>query len=198
MSAKESTPKLLPRKFPLTPDQVEGPYFIANAKIQSKLFPKGVAGEEIQISGTVLSQDGSVIADASVSIWVADPDGNYDNQAEDGSAKPIAVKDQRYRGRIITDKSGAFAFNILRPGNYFDSGWNLWRPAHIHVRVDASGYGSLTTQLYFEDDAQNTHDIPGDDFFLPELVVALNPAKPVAGVVQNGIFNFVLAQAKKK
>jgi catechol 1,2-dioxygenase len=194
MSAKGTTPKLLSRRFPLTPAQVLGPYFIANAKLQSSLFPQGTSGEEMQIAGQVLAQDGTLIADATVSIWVADPTGRYDNQKDDGSTKPIAVKDHKYRGRIIADKSGSYAFNMLRPGNYFDGGWNLWRPAHIHVRVEAKGYKTLTTQLYFEDDAHNTLDIPGDDFFQPELVVRFNPAGAASGVVQKGVFNFVLTK----
>jgi nucleoid DNA-binding protein len=36
-------------------------------------------GEEMQIAGQVLAQDGTLIADATVSIWVADPTGRYDN-----------------------------------------------------------------------------------------------------------------------
>lgn len=194
MAKKATSPKLLARRFPVTAGQVLGPYFIANAKLQSKLFPQGAVGEEISIDGQVVSEDGTAIADATISVWVADPQGRYDNQRDDGSTKPIAVKDHVYRGRIISDKSGGFAFSILRPGNYFDGGWNLWRPAHIHVRVEAKGYKTLTSQLYFEDDAQNKLDIPGDDFFLPELVVRLNPAVAATGVVQKGIFNFVLAK----
>lgn len=195
MASKASAPALLARRFPTTPGQVEGPYFISGAKLQSKLFPAGAVGEEVRISGQVLDQNGTPIADATVSVWVADPAGRYDNQAEDGSAKPIAVKDHRYRGRIISGKSGRYAFRILRPGNYFDSGYNLWRPAHIHVLVEAKGFETLTTQLYFEDDAHNTLDIPGDDFFQPELVVRLNPAVATTGVAQKGSFNFVLAKA---
>ncbi len=192
--AKKATPKLLARRFPATPGQVLGPYFIANAKLQSTLFPAGTIGEEIRIDGQVLAEDGTPLVDATISVWVADPQGRYDNQRDDGTTKPIALKDHRYRGRIISDQSGSFAFNMLRPGNYFDGGWNLWRPAHIHVRVEAKGYKTLTSQLYFEDDAQNKLDIPGDDFFQPELVVRLNPAVAASGVVQKGIFNFVLAK----
>lgn len=194
--ASASKPKLLDRRFPLTAGQVLGPYFIANAKLQSNLFPAGAVGEEISISGQVVARDGKPIADATVSVWVADPSGRYDNQNDDGSPKPIALKDHKYRGRIISDKAGGYAFNILRPGNYFDDGYNLWRPAHIHVVVEAKGYRTLTTQLYFEDDEQNKLDIPGDDFFLPELVVRLNPVVPASGVVQKGLFNFVLAKAR--
>lgn len=193
--ASAAKPKLLARRFPLTPGQVLGPYFIANAKLQSKLFPAGAVGEEINIAGQVLAADGTPIGDATVSVWVADPQGRYDNQNDDGSPKPIAVKDHLYRGRINSDKSGGYAFGILRPGNYFDDGYNLWRPSHIHVVVEAKGYKKLTTQLYFEDDAHNTLDIPGDDFFQPELVVRLNPAFATSGVAQKGVFNFVLAKS---
>ncbi len=193
--ASAAKPKLLARRFPMTPGQVLGPYFIANAKLQSKLFPAGAVGEEINIAGQVLSPDGTPIADATVSVWVADPSGRYDNQADDGSPRPIAVKEHLYRGRLKSDQSGGYAFRILRPGNYFDDGYNLWRPSHIHVVVEAKGFKTLTTQLYFEDDAHNTLDIPGDDFFQPELVVRLNPAVATSGVAQKGVFNFVLAKS---
>lgn len=198
MTRKAGSSKLLARRHPLTPSQVLGPYFIANSKLQSKLFPAGVAGEEISVNGQVLAQDGKVIVGATIAVWVADPSGRYDNQRDDGSTKPIALKDHLYRGRIVSDKTGGYGFQILRPGNYFDGGWNLWRPSHIHIIVEAKGYETLTTQLYFEDDAHNTLDIPGDDFFQPELVVRLNPAVPTKGIVQKGAFNFVLAPAKVK
>jgi len=191
----QKRPALLPRQLRLTPQQVEGPYFIARSVLQSKLFPKGASGSEVRITGQVMAQDGSAINSAHVSVWVADPSGRYDNQKDDGSVKPITAQQQLYRGRLLTSKDGKFGFNCLRPGNYFDTGYNLWRPAHIHVKVEAAGYETLTTQLYFDDDAHNTLDIPGDDFFLPELVVQLSPAVPQAGSVQNGIFNFVLAKA---
>ncbi|MBS1995604.1 MAG: hypothetical protein JSS86_04805 [Cyanobacteria bacterium SZAS LIN-2] len=194
MTATSKRPALLPRQLRLTPSQVLGPYFIANSVLQSKLFPKGVVGSEVRITGQVMAQDGSVIPSAKVSIWVADPQGRYDNQKDDGSVKQITPQQQLYRGRLITDKDGKYGFNCLRPGNYFDDGYKLWRPAHIHVHVEAAGYESLTTQLYFDDDAHNTLDIPGDDFFLPELVVQLSPAVPKTGTVQSGIFNFVLAR----
>jgi catechol 1,2-dioxygenase len=195
MTTTPTQPTLLPRKLRLTPAQVEGPYFIANSVLQSKLFPTGVSGSEVSISGQVLDQDGAPLVGATVSIWVADPQGRYDNQEDNGDPKPITVAEQLYRGRVITDKSGQYAFTCLRPGNYFDGGWNLWRPAHIHVKVEATGYTDLTTQLYFDDDAQNSHDIPGDDFFLPELAVQLAPATPAAGVIQKGTFNLVLSKA---
>lgn len=194
MTMANKRPALLPRQLRLTPQQVEGPYFIPKSVLQSKLFPQGASGSEVRITGQVMAQDGTAINSAHVSVWVADPSGRYDNQKDDGSVKVISAQQQLYRGRLVTAKDGKYGFNCLRPGNYFDSGYNLWRPAHIHVTVEAAGYETLTTQLYFDDDAHNSLDIPGDDFFLPELVVQLSPAVPQSGVVQNGIFNFVLAK----
>jgi protocatechuate 3,4-dioxygenase beta subunit len=195
MTAPQTKPTLLPRKLRLTPTQVEGPYFIANSPQRKKMFPAAAVGSEVSVSGQVLDQDGNPLASAAVSVWVADPQGRYDNQEDNGDPKTISVAEQVYRGRVITDKNGRYSFSCLRPGNYFDGGWNLWRPAHIHVKVEASGYVEMTTQLYFDDDAQNSHDIPGDDFFLPELALQLAPAIPAAGVVQKGTFNFVLKKA---
>jgi catechol 1,2-dioxygenase len=174
---------------------VEGPYFIANSPVRSQLYPPAATGSEISVSGQVLDQDGTPLAAATVSVWVADPQGRYDNQEDNGDTKIITLAEQVYRGRVITDKSGHYAFTCLRPGNYFDGGWHLWRPAHIHVKVEAAGYKEMTTQLYFDDDAQNAHDILGDDFFLPELALQLDPAVPTTGSVQKGTFNFVVPKA---
>jgi protocatechuate 3,4-dioxygenase beta subunit len=193
----KNQPKLLPPQFPLTPQQVLGPYFLANSPLQNQLFPPQAQanGALISISGQVVDVSGQPLAGATVHVWLADPSGSYDNQDKNGNPLQIPLQQQVYRGRIITDSSGNYSFACLRPGNYFDGGWNLWRPAHIHVLVEADDYEELVTQLYFQDDPQNTHDIPGDGFFHPELVVQLNPAKHSAGQVQKGIFNFVLAKA---
>lgn len=187
-------PSLLPRQFPATPQQVLGPYFLSQSPQRINMFPTGASGSEISISGQVLSVDGKALTTATIHVWVADPTGKYDNQDAQGNPLAIPPAQHRYRGRVVSDKSGQFTFNCLRPGNYFDGGWKLWRPAHIHIKVEAKGYKTLVTQLYFHDDAHNTHDIPGDDFFLPELVVQTLPAIATAGVVQKGIFNFVLTK----
>ena len=187
----------LPLQFPATPQQVLGPYFLPQSPLQQNLFPSGTKGSKIKISGQVLSSDCQPLAGAVLHVWLADPNGDYDNQDAHGNPINIPAAKQVYRGRLLADKNGNFSFNCLRPGNYYDSGAQLWRPAHLHVMIEASGYTRLVTQLYFQDDAHNTHDIAGDDFFQPELVVQLTPAVAVSGSVQSGIFNFVLLKAPK-
>jgi protocatechuate 3,4-dioxygenase beta subunit len=149
----------------------------------------------VNISGKVMSTGCQPLAGATVHVWLADPQGSYDNQDAQGNPLSVPAAQQLYRGRIVSDAAGNYAFECLRPGNYFDSGWSLWRPGHIHIQVEVPGYKTLITQLYFDDDAQNAHDIPGDDFFQPELALQLAPAVPATGVTQVGTYNFVLVPA---
>lgn len=178
---------------PPTPQQVDGPYFIPNSPWRTRLIPAGMSGDELAISGRVLATDGSVIADATVHVWLADPKGVYDNQDATGAVIKIPVSKQTLRGRIKSDADGKYGFECLRPGNYeLEAG--RWRPAHIHVMVVAKGYKTLITQLYFVDDKYNEQDLPGPLFYQKELLVPMDPASASPGVVQKGHFDFVLAK----
>jgi catechol 1,2-dioxygenase len=195
---EETRPALLPPSLRLTPSQVFGPYFLPNAPERTQIFPQGAKGSQVHIVGQVYSVDLKPIAGAVVNVWVADPSGRYDNQDDEGNPLSIPQSQMVYRGMMVADQDGSYAFDVLRPGNYFNDGPGpdaLWRPAHIHVQITAPGYADLVTQLYFEDDPQDDHDLPGKSFFQPELVVQLNPVIPTAGKIQRGIFNFVLAAA---
>ena len=189
---KREKPNLLPPHLRATPQQVLGPYFLPNSPLTSRLFPQTATGSPVKVSGQVMSTDCKPLSGATVHVWVANPQGQYDNQDARGNPLAIPQEQQLYRGRIVCDADGNYSFECLRPGNYFDSGWKLWRPAHVHIKVEAQGYQELVTQLYFDDDAQNSHDIPGDDFFQPELAMQLAPAIPKPGVTQVGTYNFVL------
>lgn len=183
-------------KLRATPEQVLGPFFVPNSPRRNTLFPRGLSGDRIRIAGQVLSTEGTVIPNAVLHVWVADPDGRYDNQDDGGNPVRVPADQLRLRGRIFTDSLGRYKFTCLRPGNYPLEGEAVdMRPGHIHVYVEAEGYAPLTTQLYFIDDEYNEHDIPRKGFFQPELVVHLCPAMPVPGLTQRGVFNFVLKRA---
>lgn len=189
-----STPK---RELRATPSQVLGPFFVPNAVFRSNLVPKGMSGDPVRVSGQVLSTDGTPLANATLHVWVADPQGRYDNQDDAGDPVVLPAGGLRLRGRIRTDARGRYSFRCLRPGNYPLVGESVdTRPSHIHVRVDAAGFDTLVTQLYFQDDGFNEHDIPREGFFQPELVVHMQPALPAVNVVQLGCFNFVLNRAR--
>lgn len=176
---------------PPTPQQVKGPYFLPNAPVRNRIIPAGMSGDELAVSGRVLATDGSIITDAVVHVWLADPQGVYDNQDAQGNPIRIPVSKMKLRGRINVDASGKYEFECLRPGNY-ELAAGRWRPAHIHVQVEAKGYKTLVTQLYFVDDKYNDKDLPGPLFFQKELLVPMNPVSASPGVVQNGTFDFVL------
>lgn len=189
--ANAQTPGKAPLK--VTPTQVDGPYFLPNAPFTKRFIPQGMAGQEIHVSGTVVDVNGAVIPNATVHVWVASPTGVYDNQDAAGRPMRIPPAKQNLRGRIITDAQGAYAFECLRPGNY-ELGNGMMRPAHIHVMVEARGFQTLITQLYFTDDQFNTKDLPGPEFFQPELLVPLTPAAPLPNQIQTGTFQLVLAR----
>lgn len=176
-----------------TPGQVEGPYFLPNSPVRSNLIPAGMTGQAITISGQVLDTSGNALANATVHIWVADPSGKYDNQDAQGNPLRIPLSKQTLRGRQITGSGGTYTFDMLRPGNY-SLGNGQVRPAHIHVKVEAAGYKTLITQLYFVDDQFNLKDLPGPGFFQPELLVPLSAVSTQPNAAQSGTFNFVLTK----
>ncbi len=177
----------------VTPTQVEGPYFLPNSPLTKRFIPQAMAGQEIHVSGTVVDVNGVVIPGATIHVWVASPTGVYDNQDAAGNPVRIPASKQTLRGRIISDAQGAYTFECLRPGNY-ELGNGMMRPAHIHVKVEAAGYKTLITQLYFTDDQFNTRDLPGPGFFKRELLVPLTPASPLPKQIQSGTFQFVLTR----
>ena len=186
-TAKLNSPGLSP-----TPSQVEGPYFLPDSPIRDSLIPAGQTGQAIEIRGQILALDGSIIPAATLHFWLASPDGVYDNQDAQGNPLTIPIAEQKLRGRILCDASGAYKVSLLRPGNY-EVAKGQFRPAHIHVRVEAKGYKTLITQLYFTDDPFNSSDLPGEGFFKPELLVPLKTGATSADP-QTGQFDFVLTK----
>ncbi|MBV8220573.1 MAG: hypothetical protein JO325_19070, partial [Solirubrobacterales bacterium] len=141
---------------------------------RTRLFPSGAKGSRLKIEGQVLAVDGAVVVGATIHVWLADPTGAYDNQDANGDPLSIPAFKQLFRGRLTTGRTGRYAFTCLRPGNYFDGGWKLWRPAHIHVKLSAEGYQPLTTQLYFHGDEFLDSDVARA--VKDELILPLEPA----------------------
>src|SRR5690606_27978102 len=84
--------------------------------------------------------------------------------------------DFQYWGRSTTNALGEYDFKTIIPGHYpldprltgrRPSGPRQFRPPHIHFKVHARGYLSLTTQMYFDPKSY-------DDFEESKLVGDLN------------------------
>jgi protocatechuate 3,4-dioxygenase, beta subunit len=130
-----------------TPQDVEGPFYPVawNGDVDADLVSfdnKTYAnGEALALSGRVLSVDGVAIANANVEIWQADETGKYRHPSDDGEG-PAKRGFQGY-GRARTDGEGGYSFRTIKPKLYGG------RPAHVHFRVIAPRFVTLTTQMYF-------------------------------------------------
>lgn len=146
-----------------TPAQTEGPFFPtrdqADKDIDMTLI-KGhsepALGEVIEISGRVLADDGSPVADALVDVWQANSHGRYAHERDDSNPAPL---DPDFQGwaRFTTDAEGRYRVKTIKPGGYpVSQGWS--RPPHIHFKVARRGYRELTTQMYFAGESLNEVD----------------------------------------
>jgi hydroxyquinol 1,2-dioxygenase len=112
-------------------------------------------GEDVWVSGRVLSVDGKPIPNAALDFWQAKADGIYDLQTEG---------EFELRGRVKANAKGEFAFASYKPNFYSipidgpvgdmvrATTGNHMRPAHMHAIVSAPGYQQVITHVFVEGD----------------------------------------------
>ena len=123
----------------LTPEQTEGPYYIADSLMRSDIT-EGRDGTALQLRLKV--QDASScdpVQDATVEVWHADAGGVYSGFGA-GSGERTFL-----RGGQKSDSDGNVVFETIYPG------WYQGRTPHIHVKVHLGGQEVHTGQLYFDD-----------------------------------------------
>jgi hydroxyquinol 1,2-dioxygenase len=138
---------------------VLGPFFAHGAKE----FDYGadlregatMKGEDVYVSGRVLTLDGKPVANAALDIWQAKADGIYDVQTEG---------EFELRGRVKANAKGEYAFKSYKPKFYSvpvdgpvgdlirATGNHHMRPAHMHAIVSAPGYQPVITHVFVEGD----------------------------------------------
>eukprot|EP00656_Telonema_subtile_P039296 TRINITY_DN44429_c0_g1_i1.p1 TRINITY_DN44429_c0_g1~~TRINITY_DN44429_c0_g1_i1.p1 ORF type:complete len:236 (+),score=42.80 TRINITY_DN44429_c0_g1_i1:157-864(+) len=169
-----------------TPQDVLGPFYVLGAPFRAKLTPPGTEGEHILISGRVLdAESGEPLPFTVMDLWQADPaDANYDFYFGDGKPEVYhprddpkiiqgetggRAKDYKFRTRLITDHTGHYEVETVKPPPYFDpddvcecteSCLCAWRCPHVHVfaQPTVAGSAQLITQLYFEGSQYNDTD----------------------------------------
>jgi protocatechuate 3,4-dioxygenase beta subunit len=105
-----------------TEEDALGPFYKPNAPVRS------IVGKGYVLQGVVRSStDCAAIPGAVIELWLAGPDGGYDDA---------------HGATIIADASAAYRFESNVPPPY----WG--RPPHIHLRVSAKGFRPLVTQHY--------------------------------------------------
>jgi protocatechuate 3,4-dioxygenase beta subunit len=108
-----------------TGEDALGPFYKPNAPVRSSV------GKGYVLQGIVRSaKDCSAVPGAKIEIWLAGPDGGYDDA---------------HRATIIAEASGAYRFESNLPRPYYG------RPPHIHLRISAKGFRTLVTQHYPSD-----------------------------------------------
>jgi protocatechuate 3,4-dioxygenase beta subunit len=114
-----------------------------------------VEGEDVWVSGRVLSVDGKPIPGALLDIWQAKADGIYDVQTEG---------EFELRGRVKANAKGEYGFKSYKPKFYSvpmdgpvgelvrATGNHHMRPAHMHAIVSAPGYQPVITHVFVDGD----------------------------------------------
>jgi len=107
---------------PTKPDSM-GPFYKPNAPERSKI------GSGYILAGVVRSSvDCRPLPNARIEVWQAGPDREYDDA---------------HRATLFSDAKGQYRLETDYPPRY-----SFWRPSHIHILVEASGFRRLITQYY--------------------------------------------------
>ena len=137
----------------------DAPRFAPGADIAN-----GAPGEPLFVEATVRGPAGEPVAGATVDVWQADRDGYYDVQYE-------GLSQHRARGVLASDAEGRVRFRTILPVAYpvptdgpvgamlLASGRHPWRPAHVHFRIEAPGYRTLTTHVFRAGDPYLESDV---------------------------------------
>jgi protocatechuate 3,4-dioxygenase beta subunit len=123
----------------LTPEQTEGPYYIANEKLRRDIT-EGRPGTPLTLRLTVVdARTCKPIKGATVDIWHCDAAGIYSGFGAGRASRTFM------RGVQRTSTDGVATFKTKYPG------WYQGRTVHIHVKVHVRGNVVHTGQLYFSD-----------------------------------------------
>jgi protocatechuate 3,4-dioxygenase beta subunit len=123
----------------LTPEQTEGPYYIAGEKLRRNITEGRPGAPMVLRTFVVDATSCRPLRNAAVDIWHADAAGVYSGFG-DGASNRTAM-----RGIQRTNTKGLAQFRTVYPG------WYQGRTVHIHVKVHVSGNVVHTGQLYFPD-----------------------------------------------
>jgi protocatechuate 3,4-dioxygenase beta subunit len=162
---------------PMTPEQVEGPYWLPGSRRRQRLVEPDTVGEQIHLSGIVRELTGAPVSDAWMDIWQCDGAGGYD------------IDGYRLRGHQRTDIEGRYHVETVIPGDYADTfeiaghEISIHRTPHIHIKIKARRRQTVTTQLYRPDHPLNTSDM----IFVRNCIVELDGGTP-----RRATFHFVL------
>ena len=142
-----------------TSSSVLGPFHISNSPdtpLGADLKGKH-GGELVLVKGTVKDLQGNPIAGATLDIWQTAPNGLYSSQDPDQDTYD-------FHALFTSDEDGNYRFTTAKPVSYTvptdgpvgdllkATGRHPWRPSHLHYIVKATGFRTLVTEVFPNDD----------------------------------------------
>ena len=142
-----------------TPSSVLGPFHIEGAPelANGGDLWKGQVGEPLVVSGRIADALGAPAKGTVLALWQNSGNGMYAQQ--DANQSPT-----NYHARLKVADDGTFAFSTVRPVSYTVPddgpagdmlralGRHAWRPAHLHMIIQAPGRTPLITEFFPDDD----------------------------------------------
>jgi protocatechuate 3,4-dioxygenase beta subunit len=140
-----------------TETSIAGPFYAAGAperEFGASMVEHAGYGRPAVLRGSVGSTTGVPIPDARLDVWQSAPSGLYAVQ------QPDVQGATNLRGLYRTDSRGCYEIRTVRPTPYLiphdgpvgrlleDTGREPWRAAHIHFKVSAPGFETLTTHVF--------------------------------------------------
>jgi catechol 1,2-dioxygenase len=188
---RRGIPRIQPAgKFEPSFRDILGPFHVGGAPFRGKVTPPLEPGDLLVMRGRIWGFDTKrPVSGAVLDVWQADARGKYDMT---DPKHPPKHTEFRNRIRLITDETGFYEYETIRPAAYrIGSGPLDFRPAHIHYMVQAQGYGKLITQMYFKGDQFNRTDRSASQ---SNLIIETQPVKTAHGTYDQGTFDLVLAR----
>ncbi|MEM9123823.1 MAG: hypothetical protein AAGB03_10965, partial [Pseudomonadota bacterium] len=141
----------------LTPDTVEGPYFICDGVASAREITGGKPGQPLTVALRVVDQTCTPIPGAFVDIWHCDALGFYsghdidpDNITADREAlsrtRVPDLPERFLRGVLATDVDGIAEFDMIYP-SFYDS-----RAIHTHYKVHIGNQAFVTAQALYPEE----------------------------------------------
>ncbi|CAK5273520.1 unnamed protein product [Mycena citricolor] len=195
-----------------TESTVLGPFFTTDAldfENGESIASEG-KGEYMWVQGKVLDTKGNPIPNCVIDTWETDSDGLYDTQYSNRGGPDC-------RGRLRTTDDGSFFYRAVVPVSYpipadgpakglLDAlGRHGFRPAHLHMVLEAPGFEKLVTALYPDGDPYIYSDVVFSvkTSLIKKLTTETDPELTRARGFQNETshkvltYNFVLATVEE-
>ena len=114
-------------------------------------------GERVVVHGQIRSANGGTLPRATLEVWQNATNGLYTVQDPD-------QPDDNLRCTLRADDDGNYCFSTVKPQSYTvpddgaggelvrAAGRHCWRPAHIHLMINADGHKRHVSQIFNEAD----------------------------------------------